>query len=483
MVLNNTAAERAVLSGMCQHGMDAYIDIDGILSPCSFTNDLNQMVFKCLEHVFNHSERVDVSSILAAASAIGYYEILSGDDEQASVQELFHLPTELVNVVHNAKIIKKLEISRQIQSVVKGIHSKLAEVTGEETFTEILSIAESPIMELDAMLSNGEADRPIVLGEEVEDYIQHLIDNPSNIVGVSSGFPRFDSLIGGGLRRGCIDFVSARPKTGKSMFADNVAIHVSEELNIPVLMIDTEMGKEDHYNRVLANLSGVPINEISNGSFSKDQSKHERVSQAIERMKEMPFHYVGVAGKSFEEIIALIRRWVEKNVGIDEEGRRQDCLVVYDYLKLMSSSDLGNNAPEWLVLGSQIMDLHALCVKQDFPCLTFGQLNRDGITREDAGVVSGSDRIVWNCSSFSIFKIKTIDEIAEDGPEGGNRKLLPIVSRHGPGMENGSYINMNMMGHIGRVTEGVTRDELAEARIVGIQGFEIDESEDSETED
>ena len=58
MVLNNNmAAEKAVLSGMCQHGMDAYIDIDGMLSPGSFTNDLNQMVFKCLEHVFNHSEQ------------------------------------------------------------------------------------------------------------------------------------------------------------------------------------------------------------------------------------------------------------------------------------------------------------------------------------------------------------------------------------------------------------------------------------------
>ena len=66
-----------------------------------------------------------------------------------------------------------------------------------------------------------------------------------------------------------MDLVAARPKVGKSMFGDAVALHVTQNLDIPVLMLDTEMSKEDHLNRMLANLSGVDINRISTGKFAE----------------------------------------------------------------------------------------------------------------------------------------------------------------------------------------------------------------------
>ena len=73
------------------------------------------------------------------------------------------------------------------------------------------------------------------------------------MIGISTGFPAYDEAIGGGLRRKCVDLVAARPKVGKSMFGDAVAMHVSKNLGIPVLVLDTEMSKEDHLNRMLAN--------------------------------------------------------------------------------------------------------------------------------------------------------------------------------------------------------------------------------------
>ena len=83
--------------------------------------------------------------------------------------------------------------------------------------------------------------------------------------------------IGGGLRRKCVDLVAARPKVGKSMFGDAVAMHVASNLNIPVLVLDTEMSKEDHYNRILANLSGVEINKIATGKFSENEIDKRKI--------------------------------------------------------------------------------------------------------------------------------------------------------------------------------------------------------------
>jgi hypothetical protein len=126
----------------------------------------------------------------------------------------------------------------------------------------------------------------------------------------------------------------------------------------------------------------------------------------------------------------------------------------------MSSNSITNNIQEYQALGFQITSLHNLCVKLDIPCLSFVQLNRDGITKESTDAVSGSDRLIWLCTSFSIFKIKSTEELAEDGPNAGNRKLVPIVSRHGGGIDDGDYINMVMHGSHSRLRELKTRNEF-----------------------
>jgi hypothetical protein len=266
-------------------------------------------------------------------------------------------------------------------------------------------------------------------------------------------------VVGGGLRRKCVDLVSARPGIGKSVFADNVALHNARR-GIPVLMLDTEMCKEDHLNRIVSNISGVPIEEVATGKFSEDDEKLIRVKKAMEEIRDIPYTYVSVSGAPFESIINIIKRWVIQDVGQDEYGRTNDCLVVYDYLKLMSSGSITHNIQEYQALGFQITNLHNLAVKFDFPCLSFVQLNRDGITKESTDAVSGSDRLIWLCTSFSIFKLKSAEELAEDGPSAGNRKLVTLKARHGAGLLDGNYINMNMVGSHAQLYELRTRDEI-----------------------
>jgi hypothetical protein len=181
---------------------------------------------------------------------------------------------------------------------------------------------------------------------------------------------------------------------------------------------------------------------------------------ACKKLENISYNYVSVAGKPFEQILNLIKRWVVQEVKTDETGKTNDCLIIYDYLKLMSSESITNNVQEYQALGFQITSLHNLCVKLDIPCLSFVQLNRDGITRESTDAVSGSDRLIWLCTSFSIFKLKSPEELAEDGPNAGNRKLVPVVTRHGGGLNDGDYINMVMQGSHSKLIELRTRNEF-----------------------
>jgi len=460
--LSDIGAERAVLAGLMQHGIDCYVMISDIISDDTFVNANNQVLYKCLRLIIESGNSVDIPSILAAAKSLNVIDVINTKQELSYINNLQNFSVNKDNVLSFAAQIKKFEFARKIKNLTLKIHHDVDKVTGTESIDDIIGILENPVT--DFLREDDGGENPEKIGEGVEDYVEFLSENKCDIIGIPTGFSKYDEAIGGGLRRKCVDLVSARPKVGKSVFADNVALNVSS-LGIPVLVLDTEMSKEDHLNRLIANISGTPINELSTGKFVDDPDKDKKVREAVEKLGSIPYSYVSVAGKPFEQILNIIKRWIVQEVKTDETGKTNECLIIYDYLKLMSSSSITNNIQEYQALGFQITSLHNLCVKLDIPCLSFVQLNRDGITKESTDAVSGSDRLIWLCTSFSIFKAKSPEELAEDGPNAGNRKLVPIVSRHGAGMDDGDYINMQMIGSHAKLVELKTRNEFKNAPV------------------
>tara|TARA_B100001564_G_scaffold259275_1_gene221102 strand:- start:36914 stop:38365 length:1452 start_codon:yes stop_codon:yes gene_type:complete len=455
--LSDVGAERAVLAGLFAYGIESYVEISDFLSHSSFSHRNNQVIYKCVEKVFDSEAEIDLPAILSASEQLNLSEVVQTNQELEYIRDLMEYPVKKENVTHFAAQVKKFELARKAKRIANKISKDIEDINGDETVDEIINLIESPITEF--LRQDEVGQKPEKLGEDIDEYIDFLIENQCDQIGISSGFPRFDAVVGGGLRRKCVDLVSARPGVGKSVFADNVALHNARK-GIPVLMLDTEMSKEDHLNRIISNISGVPIGEVSTGQFAEDDEKFIKVKQAMNEIRDIPYTYVSVAGAPFETIMNTIKRWIMQEVGQDEYGKTNDCIVVYDYLKLMSSSSITSNIQEYQALGFQITSLHNLAVKYDFPCLSFVQLNRDGITKESTDAVSGSDRLIWLCTSFSIFKLKSAEELAEDGPNGGNRKLVTLKARHGAGLLDGNYINMNMIGSHSQLNELRTRDEM-----------------------
>lgn len=455
--LSDIGSERAVLAGLLQHGVDAYLSVSDFITTDSFAHYNNQILFNCIEHVIKNENKVDIASLLSSATQLGLIESVNTPQELKYIKSLFDFPVDKDNVFNFGLQLKKFEFARKIKKLTEKIHKDIDKISGSESINEIIQILENPVT--DFLREDDGGDVPEKIGNDIKQYIEYLSNNKCDIIGIPTGFNKYDEAIGGGLRRKCVDLVAARPKVGKSVFADNVALNISSK-NIPVLMLDTEMSKEDHLNRLLSNISGVTINEISTGRFIEDQDKYDSVQRAMKQLESIPYSYISVAGKPFDQILNLIKRWVVQEVKTDENGKTNNCVIIYDYLKLMSSNSITNNIQEYQALGFQITSLHNLCVKLDIPCLSFVQLNRDGITKESTDAVSGSDRLIWLCTSFSIFKIKSTEELAEDGPNAGNRKLVPIVARHGAGLDDGDYINMIMQGSHSKLRELKTRNEF-----------------------
>lgn len=233
-------------------------------------------------------------------------------------------------------------------------------------------------------------------------------------------------------------------KTHNSIISQVTANFLGSQ-DIPILMLDTEMEYKDVLPRMIANLSSIPINDIESGAFGANSFSKLAVNNAVRQMEKMPIYYKSIAGKSFDEILSIIRRWVYKDVGLNKDGKSNDCLIIYDYFKIMDSGDISDMS-EFQAMGFQISKLTDFCKMYDLPCLSFVQLNRDGVAKEGTDVIAQSDRLLWLSNSFSLFKAKSSEEIESDGRLCGNRKMITLKSRYGGEHSYGEYISMQFKG-------------------------------------
>lgn len=479
MQLVDLPTERAVLAGVATYGSAGYDEIADIVSSSSFTHEIHQAFFNCCEYLLKESRRdtqIDLASIYSAANTLGYNQLFEKTVGRELIRGIMNFHVLQSNLRKLAAKVKKLEIGRLLGLELDSAKLNIQKITGDEGLNFILSLAEQPILELTSALSQGKSSGPELMGVGVEDYVEYLINNPVTMIGISTGYPWYDMSIGGGLRRGTVNLVGARPKIGKTTHGDNVALHIAGKTQLPVLNIDTEMTKEKHRHRILANLSKVNVQDVETGKFGSSDLNKDKVRRAAKYLSNIPYFYESVVGMEFEEILSIMRRWIRREVGADKNGNTNPCVIIYDYFRLMNGEGLSNrNVQEYQLLGFQISSLHNFMVRHSVPCLAYLQLNRDGISKEETDIVSGSDRQVWTCSNLSIFKKKSDEELAEDSTS--NRKLVVLVTRDGPGLDDGDYINMQFTGQFNQLTEGNTRNQVKNDKQKNSQGFIVNDTD------
>jgi replicative DNA helicase len=485
MILCDPSAERAVLSGIIKYGEDAFLDIADIIQDSSFTIDSNQVIFKCLKNICDKQSKpnIDLASVYSSAEELDLSHLLTQKEEALHLKAIFDFPVNLDNIRKFATKIRKLEIARILHKELGQVQDKLLDVTGSESISSIIGIAEESVFNFASSLSKESDATPSSMADKIDEYIEFLQTNKVDQIGIPTGFPVYDQSIGGGLRKGTVNVIAARPKVGKTLLSDNMGYYIASKLKIPVLNMDTEMTKEDHIHRILAMSSEIELSKIETGKFADTPNALSKIQQAVSELKESRLFHKSIAGKSFDEQLSIMRRWLVKDVGLNDDGTAKDCVIFYDYLKLMDSTGISQDMKEYQVLGFMMTALHNFAIQYKVPILAFVQLNRDGITKESTDTASGSDRIIWLCSNFTIFKRKSDEEIAEDGPDAGNRKLVPLISRHGGGLDDNDYINCHMKGWCAKISEGKTKLELVRGTKTQKDGFIVnDENDDNEEE-
>lgn len=456
----DTATERALLCGLVQNGREALIDVQDIIGPTSFSDTANSVIYTCLCAMYEDNYEYDMPSFLSAASSLSFGELINNKEQLEYIRELSNTPVGLDNVRRHAVKLSKLALIRKLQGASRETYKLLSQLSGTESIDKIMATAEKEIFAATMQLNGHTETNVELIGDDIFEYLEWLEENECDQIGVPSPYKRWSIATGGGYRRGTTTLMGARPKTGKSSVAKDIAYYTAMN-GIPVLVLDTEMNSRDQKNKLLSSISKVGTSLIERGKFAADPSKKNSVNRAAEALKKLPYYYKSICGKSFDDVLSIIRRWIFQYVGFDEEGNTNDCLVIYDYFKLQEAEKL-QQVQEYQALGFQIADMTNFCIQYDIPTVAFVQLNREGIDKESTASISQSDRLLWLCASFTIIKRKTEEEIQQDGIKNGNLKFIPLEARFGPGLKDGDYICVWLDGPTSHIEEKCFKSEIVQ---------------------
>lgn len=455
MEQTDTVSEVAVLSAAINHGSDCYLDLSTVVNINCFSDEHYAAIWKCLSEIYKgETKKADIPTILTTAKEIGLEVFFNTEEKQKVLKRVASFSMEADNALRFGRKLRKLEIARNLSKSLGIAQKELLTVTGNENTSLIIAKAEKPIFDtINEISRDNDGDGAVHISTGLRDLIQNIEDNPGCSDGIPSGFPEWDNVIGGGLVPG-VHVIGARTKQGKSHTCDNMGVDLTER-NIPVLVIDTEMNIKKHHYRLLALLSGIKVNDIKSGRYVKYPSEIKKIREAESKLDRLPYTYIKACSMSMEERLSHMRRWLVRKVGYGDNGKINPCVIFYDQLKITDQKDLSGALREYQLLGFQMDELNNFSINYDVPIVALCQLSRDGINSESTAAVAGSDRIAQHCTSLTFLKPKSPEEIAKDGPELGNKKMVVVASRDGSGHSDsgGDYIHIGTQLSIAKLVE------------------------------
>jgi replicative DNA helicase len=421
--------EKHFLSGLFNNPKILF-DLDGIICQHDFYNDTHNSIFSVLRGIILADEKYDKVLLAQKIKNLG---IIPKEDINifSYIESLAFLKISPEATVKAAKELVKLRIKRQIYQSLVNVKTYI-QAPNDDSIEEVISKSEALFSKDISLFDFNDEVENVFDG--VEEIIEERGNNPINEIGLATPYPEFNRLYGG-LRAGNIYAVVSRPGVGKSTWINEITYHSSRltGFKVPALILDTEMFTIDVQFRRVAALTGVPMWYLETGNWRKNPEMYQKVKECWGAIKGHKLYHYEVANKNIDEVISILRRWYHSKV-----GRGNEAIIAYDYIKL-TGEKLSNNWAEHQAIGEKIDKLKkAVSPKTTNASLICAmQLNRQGESfnrkaggfNDDSAAISLSDRLQWFASFVGIWRQKTEDELAEDGPAFGTHKLINLKSR------------------------------------------------------
>lgn len=347
---------------------------------------------------------------------------------EAYLLEVISSPANAYNLKIYANQLKQFSVYRALIRAGQDITARASAKTQE--VAQIIEHAETQIGQISASYYQGNKAKvgPQVIGEILPDLVNELQELMHMPEGMLRGLPTpFDELNFKiqGLQAGNLIIIAARPSMGKTTFAMNLIESVLRQTpELPILVFNMEMQKNELLKRMLASLSGMPLGGITSGRLQ--ETEWVQIFQLVGELRGANLYIDDGNNLSPSELKSRARKIASRH------GGRMG-LILIDYLQLMRVAHLQNNRVGEISEISR--SLKVLAREMNCPVIALSQLNRKLEDRGDKRPVMSDLResgAIEQDADIIMFIYR--DEVyhKEKSKEKGIAQIIIAKNRNGP---------------------------------------------------
>lgn len=322
-----------------------------------FYVDAHQRIFRAMIALWEKGQAVDMAGV---ATLLGENGELNDVGGAPYIYELFESETAGFNAKYLADVVRQHSLRRKLFYVGSGIAKRANDYSSPAD--EMLEQAEKDVFELGEIAAGTDdvADFGQVVSEAC-DAIDERCLRGGGIQGVTTGFYDLDDLTGG-MARGSLVILAARPSIGKTAFAMAMALAASKAGIVPHF-VSLEQKRSELGERMLCAEGLVNSQSVRLGRLKPEAS--EQLAEARRRITDLKGCIDDVSPQTCVRIAANARRLKrQRNIGI----------VFIDYLQLVEPENKKTNRQEQIAAMTRRLKMIAREVNVPIVCLA--QLNR-----------------------------------------------------------------------------------------------------------
>jgi replicative DNA helicase len=412
-------AESSVLGGLLLDNR-AWDRVGDLLVDGDFYRYEHKLVYAAIGRLINGARPADVITVFEHLQRAGKAEEAGG---LPYLNALGQYVISAANIRRYAEIVREHAVLRRLVSASDEIATAAFNPKGR-TVEAIVDEAQQVLQGIQVRSASG-------MPENIDGSVVRLLDRIQDAadgkvpVGIPTGIPGLDRMIGGGLKGGKQIILAARPSVGKSSLAEQVAINLAMA-GYPAAIFSQEMTKDELTDRAVSNIGRIELDNVISGRLADDE--WSRLTEAVEKLRQCPLFLDDQPALTLYDIAGKARM-LKRQHGVK--------LIVLDYLQLCAGAQEADNRHHQIEQLSR--GIKTLAKQLDLTFITLSQLNREVEKRASGRPV--------------------LSDLKESGAIEEDADIVMLLSRNGDANSGGFQIinceiPKNRQGRVGTLTLG-----------------------------
>jgi replicative DNA helicase len=353
----STDAEMGVLGSILLKP-DVIDEVLLLIEPGDFSDDRCRRVYEVMLWMHEKRKRIDITLLTERLKSL---KIFDGEHGIGGTDFIIELAQASPTAFHAARYAEIVRDKASMRFLIDASRKTLDDAFSDRGDPDgVLQRAESRIFQL----SERRYAADVV---EIHDVLlAAMVEIDSRKAGkkrgLQSGYPALDSLIFG-LSEGQLIIVAGRAHMGKTAMATCLIEHVAMAGG-KVLFVSLEMSRLEIAERMMAQISGVPLERMQNGTINSDD--RAKLTEASSELSNCKLTIDDTPTRTVSEISAVCRRQKRRS-GLD--------LVVIDYLTIIEPDN--HREPRQEQVAKLSRRLKALARELKVPVIVLAQMNRE----------------------------------------------------------------------------------------------------------